>query len=299
MVRQIGMKVFDKPNQTSAMQYVGVMYIQGDELNAFLAGLENVQHTSWEVDRNSEDSKLAKKRLSALYKYLNSIIRELLERTTSGHMDVDGLEEFFGIDMDDKKEEGKAAAIETNNIANVTAREIKLKPATEQYSAPSDAGSLQSFGADEEEEQDEEPSVPPTPIPESPLPGPIPPAPPEPEPVPLEPQPGSEEKEPRNLSPIVLTKKALLGGRRGSGEYTLILESNEERRIKISISLSGEETDENPCIMLASYKETGEEIGRKDNCLYPVYLHANKTTKISFKLSENIPCALGVTVYAY
>ncbi|MBQ4446962.1 MAG: hypothetical protein II897_01540 [Clostridia bacterium] len=301
MVRQIGMKVLDKPNQTSAMQYVGVMYIQGDELNAFLAGLENVQHTNWEVDRNSEDSKLAKRRLNALYKYLNDIIRELLERTTSGHMDVDGLEEYFGIDVEDEREEGKAAAVETNNIANITAREIKLKPATEQYSAPSDAGSLQSFGADENEEEEEEegPSVPPTPKPDPPFPGPIPPAPPEPEPAPPEPQPGSEEKEPRNLSPIVLTKKALLGGRRGSGEYTLILESKEERRIKIDISLSGEETDEKPCVMLASYRETGEEIGRKDNCLYPVCLHANKTTKISFTLSENIPCALGVTVHAY
>lgn len=225
MVRQIGMKVFDKPNQTSAMQYVGVMYICGDELNSFLAGLENVQHTSWEVDRNSEDSKLAKQRLNDLYRYLNKVIRTLLERTTSGHMDVDGLEEFFGIDIDGKDENGNAMIIESASIVNIISKTIKTPAATEQYSASSESGSLQNFGPDEEEEE-ETPTPPPIPTPEPPEPTPLPPDPPGPTPTPPDPGPGTETKEPRNTSPISLSKKAIIGGKRGTGEYTLVKSKN-------------------------------------------------------------------------
>lgn len=296
MVREIGMKVFDKQNQTSAMQYVGVMYIQGEELNSFLAGLENVQHTSWEVDRNSEDSKLAKQRLNDLYKYLNGIIRTLLEKTTSGHMDVDGLEEFFGIDMDDKDEKGAAMMVESSNIANVSAKTIKTPPTIGQYNAPDKDGSLEAFG--EEITDEEEQPAPPEPKPEPPEPGPLPPVPPEPTSTPPESKPGAEE-EPRNVAPIALTKKALLGGKRGSGEYTLILECKEDRRVRIGISLSGEEGDETPVVSYAAYKEFGEQLGFSKNFIYPVILPANKPVKVSFTLTEHIPCALGVTVNAY
>ena len=248
MVRQIGMKVFDKANPTSAMQYVGVMYIQGDELNAFLAGLENVQHTSWEVDRNSEDSKLARLRLNDLYKYLNNVIRALLEKTTSGHMDVDGLEEYFGIDLEGKDESGTAMEIENGSIANVSSKIVKTPAATEQYSAPSEDGSLQHFGETEAQEDD----IPlPSPNPDPPHPHPVPPVPPEPRPEPPEPKPGLDANDPRNNSPIILSKKALIGGKRGTGEYTLILESIEERHIRIGVTLSGEETDETPTIICA------------------------------------------------
>ena len=303
MVRQIGMKVFDKHNQTSAMQYVGVMYIRGDELNSFLAGLENVQHTSWEVDRNSEDSKLAKQRLNDLYKYLNGIIRSLLEKTTSGHMDVDGLEDFFGIDIDDTDEDGTAMVIESSTIANVSTKAIKTPPSTEQYSSPDENGSLEDYGEDTDDEEQPNPPepqpVPPRPEPVPPGPEPIPPVPPEPEPVPPDTQPGSDDKEPRNTTPIVLSKKALLGGKRGSGEYTLILESKDNRRVRIGISLSGEEGDETPSVESASYKDTGESIGFSKNYIYPVILPANKTVKIVFSLTEHIPCALGVMINAY
>lgn len=296
MVREIGMKVFDKQNQTSAMQYVGVMYIQGKQLNSFLAGLENVQHTSWEVDRNSEDSKLAKQRLNDLYKYLNGIIRTLLERTTSGHMDVDGLEEFFGIDMDGKDENGSEMIVESSNIANVSAKTIKTPPIIGQYSAPDEDGSLEAFG--EEGTDEEEQPAPPEPNPEPPEPGPRSPIPSEPMPTPSEPKPGSEE-EPQNAAPIALTKKALLGGKRGSGEYTLILECKEDRRVRIGISLSGEEGDETPVVNYAAYKESGEQLEFSKNYIYPVILPANKPIKVSFVLTEHIPCALGVTVNAY
>lgn len=298
MVRQIGMKVFDKPNQTSAMQYVGVMYIRGDELNSFLAGLENVQHTSWEVDRNSEDSKLAKQRLNDLYRYLNKVIRTLLERTTSSHMDVDGLEEFFGIDINGEDENGNAMIIERANIVNVTSKTIKTPAATEQYSVPSENGSLQDFGPNEEEE--EEPlSSPVIPTPEPPEPTPLPPDPPEPTPTQPDPEPGTETKEPRNTSPISLSKKAIIGGKRGTGEYTLVLESQEERRVRIGIILSGEESDETPVVMQAVYKRTGEQIGTSKNYIFPVILPAKKMVKIVFTLSEQTPCALGVTISAY
>ena len=298
MVRQIGMKVFDKVNHTSAMQYVGVMYICGDELNSFLAGLENVQHTNWEVDRNSEDSKLAKQRLNDLYKYLNNIIRTLLEQTTSGHMDVDGLEEYFGIDLDEKDDVGKALVIESSNIASISIKPVKVSPTIEQYSEPNGDGSLQDF-EDDDNESDEQSPIPPTPKPKPSLPGPTPPQPPEPKTVPPEPKPGTDSKEPQNTSPITLSQKVLIGGKRGSGEYTLILESQEERRVKVGIILSGEESDEKPTITKAFYNESGEEISVNKNYMMPILLPANKIIKISFTLSEQILCALGVTVNAY
>lgn len=297
MVRQIGMKVFDKSNQASAMQYVGIMYIRGDELNAFLAGLENIQHTEWEADRNSEDPKLAKLRLNDLYRYLNKVIRTLLEQTSSGHMDVDGLEEYFGIDLEAKDENGNAMIIENNTIASVSSEPVKTPPVTEQYSAADEEGTLQSFGAGDEPEDDvPQPDPAPNPFPR---PGPTPPIPPVPTPEPPEPQPDAgNSEEPKNRIPIILSKKAIIG-KRGTGEYTLVLESKDDCRVRVGIILSGEEGDETPTITHACYKESGEEIEFKRNRMVSVTLPANRTTKIVFTLSEQITCALGVTINAY
>lgn len=304
MVREIGMKVFDKQNLTSAMQYVGVMYIRGEELNSFLARLENVQHTSWDVEPSAVDAKETKQKLNALYRYLNNIIRSLLDQATSGHMEVDGLEEFFGIDFEDKDEAGQAKKIDTPIIASISAKTIPTYSTTEQYYITNKDGSLEDYAVPGDKgEQPTEPEPKPGPEPE-PDPAPKPSlgpddTPSEEDPLPEKQEQDDEQKERKDPVPISLTKKALIGGKRGTGEYTLVLECKDNRKAKVGIFLAGEETDETPVITTALNKTTGESLSIKDNYFLPVILPAKTMIRVSFTLAEKIPCALGVKVYAY
>lgn len=305
MVRQIGMKVFDKTNQASAMQYVGVMYIQGKELNSFLASLENVQHTAWEAGGNATDSALAKKRLNKLYKYLNEKISVLFENSTSSHMEVDGLEELLGIELDDRDENGNVISVENSNIVDIVVGDIKTPTTKEQYNASSQNGSLRDFGFSESENEEEEKRKEKKKEREKKPDKPDKPDKPEKEP------PNKESKakrnrslsnnveRPKNVGPIVLTKKAIIGGARGSGEYTLVLESAADLRARIGIVLSGEDSDEIPSIEKAVRKDTGEELTIDKNYIMSAALPAGQTIKILLTLSERIPCALGVTIDAY
>lgn len=76
MIRKTGMKILNQSNISGIIQFSGVMYIEGEELNEYLRSLENPQHTKWEVDRADNKSQ-AKRVIKTLRDFIKESLNDL------------------------------------------------------------------------------------------------------------------------------------------------------------------------------------------------------------------------------
>ena len=73
MIRKTGMKIKDHGGVSrSFLQFAGVMYIEGEQLNKELVAMENPAHTKWEGCENTGHEKESRE----LFKALNSFIKD-------------------------------------------------------------------------------------------------------------------------------------------------------------------------------------------------------------------------------
>lgn len=299
MVRQIGMKVCNRWNKSSAMQYAGIMYISGEEINAFLASLENVEHTEWSATWAPTDSiAIAARRLKKLYAVLSKEIGNLVNKNTTGKMDVDGLEDYFPIESNDTDESGDHSYGEMNNISSVTIRTYKTSSSDEYFNG----SGIDDISADQDGQTEESTDAA------------------------YPPRPNSREQtdntsEDANQNPTknnvdhkagvangpdkhktdetpTIVKKALFSTE-NNGEYILKLRCDKNTDIRILLYLCGEDGgDSTPNIKEASLNEATNLLKISKNAIGPVTLQAKKAVKISFVLSDDIKCALGVKIIA-
>lgn len=87
MVRKTGMKIFDKGYINGIIPFAGVLYIDGDDLNAILRDLENPQHTEWQLDRAS-DKATAKKVTSAFTRFIKECLDKLKTNESKEALDA-------------------------------------------------------------------------------------------------------------------------------------------------------------------------------------------------------------------
>jgi len=94
MIRQTGMKIKDQDRISSYIPFAGIMFINGEKLNAELKVLENPEHTEWQVARADNEVKA-----KALLKSMNDFIKKHLEKLVSEgnqeDFDVVGLGAFL------------------------------------------------------------------------------------------------------------------------------------------------------------------------------------------------------------
>lgn len=96
MCRKNGMKIFDKANISSTIQFAGICILKDDKINEYFRAMENPQHNAWEPERHSTDSKnKAKSNMTLLYKYIKNEVIELGKVTTVDEIDAEGMGEFF------------------------------------------------------------------------------------------------------------------------------------------------------------------------------------------------------------
>lgn len=97
MARSNGMKIFDKDRFSTTFQFAGICILR-DDVNSYFRAMENPQHNSWEPDRIGDDhsqKKLAEKRKKLLYKYMNTVVKELSKQDICNEMDAVGAGEFI------------------------------------------------------------------------------------------------------------------------------------------------------------------------------------------------------------
>ena len=94
VVRQSGMKVFDKGNISGRIGFSAVIVLVGNEVNEYFKKLENAEHTQWSEYR-SEDANIVKKNQEKIFGKLREIIAEMHKEECEDIIDADGLNEYL------------------------------------------------------------------------------------------------------------------------------------------------------------------------------------------------------------
>ncbi|MGC7872072.1 hypothetical protein ACPUYX_11150 [Desulfosporosinus sp. SYSU MS00001] len=106
--RSTGMKIFDKQNISSTIQFAAVLTLKGEKVNQFFRDMESPQHDAWEPDRHP-DRKAAKRIRTELFRLIKEKIHDLGKGDSTDMMDAEGVGEFLP-DND--------ASIESQNDSN-------------------------------------------------------------------------------------------------------------------------------------------------------------------------------------
>lgn len=150
MARNNGMKIFDKQNISSTVQFAGVCILEDKKLNEFFREMENPQHNNWESDRHS-NKKEAERLKKKLFKFIKDTVLEIGKSSISDEMDAVGAGEFIpDLDM---------AEQESDNRKEDISSEVKVFSAPEKVSAiKTDKGAWSDFdkGIESEETYEEE-----------------------------------------------------------------------------------------------------------------------------------------------
>lgn len=228
IIRWPGMKIFDRGYISTAVQFAGVCVIKGQKISDLFKGIENIQHTKWELNRYDEEPEKkndAKKYEDKLFKDLKDIFDSIVGKSSSESIDP-GIGDCLPDPSADNDNE-------VENISDKTA-EISSKKAD----IPSNTDSTPEI-FDKEGGKAVPKNDPPKPHP--PYPGPIPPIPgPEPGPNPA-PNPDKTGDQTKDKAKLVQAKVRVIGDSNNTGTYTLII--TPRRDIKdgfVSVSLAGE-----------------------------------------------------------
>lgn len=100
-----GMKLFDKANISSTIQFAGILRLIDEDVNEFFRLLEPPEHNAWEPERAGNKT-LAKNRIKEINKFMKDSVIELGKVPTSDEVDAEGVGEYLPDDislLDDTK----------------------------------------------------------------------------------------------------------------------------------------------------------------------------------------------------
>lgn len=307
MIRQKGMRI-QPCNGRRPVPITGCLYIFGDDINQYLAGLEDETHSEWQTKRagneNSPEVRRADRVIKKIKGYINKKIDELFAKSNGQTLEAEGVEDYFPIDLDNNDGSNGLETTPAETIA-----EILIKPYT-----PSKVSTNLDYlekgpGAepyptidDESNEDNNDPVTVPGPNPEpGPGSGPNPPG-PDPDPlvhdgretalIELE---KAEASKP--LKPVNVLKNKLIGNGE-NGEYTLAISVDQDCTVFLYLKLSGEEANEKAKILRAETK-AHKELAVAEGIIGPIELTGRKLEKIHVTLIEKLRCSWEVKIVAY
>ncbi|MGH4139480.1 hypothetical protein [Clostridium sp.] len=121
--RSSGMKIFDKQNISSTIQFASILILKDDKINSYFREMETPQHNAWEADRHYEPKK-AKKARAQLFKYIKETILSLGRSNVSDEIDAEGVGEYLPDELNFEQREGQTDKDES--ITDKT-KDIELK----------------------------------------------------------------------------------------------------------------------------------------------------------------------------
>lgn len=124
MCRRNGMKIFDKANISSTIQFAGICMLKDNNINTYFREMENPQHNAWEPERHTSDSKTkAKSNMSLLFKYVKNEVIEMGKKTTVDEIDAEGMGEYFAdtenLDTDNENKNETVSSVTSDIEINV------------------------------------------------------------------------------------------------------------------------------------------------------------------------------------
>jgi hypothetical protein len=142
VIRQNGMKIFDKDRNQSLIGFSGILLLEGQSVNAYFKEMENPEHNSWDYNRHTNSSE-AKTQKEKLYTFIRESIRESIYFENPNEVDAAGIADFlpdFDFGDDDKKE--------VEGFSNVKMKKVEIK---NQTLKPANQTNDSAIGEDEEQ----------------------------------------------------------------------------------------------------------------------------------------------------
>lgn len=124
VVRQSGMKVFDRGYISGNIGFSAVVVLEGDRVNAYFKKLENAEHTQWS-DERAENKDEARANQRKIFDKLRATIYEMHQDDYENSIDADGLNEYLPFTYIT----GKRNPVESlsNEVDNITLVKRKKK----------------------------------------------------------------------------------------------------------------------------------------------------------------------------
>ena len=282
MVRQTGMKIKDQGSISGYIPFMGVMLIEGDEINTRLRLIENPQHTAWEPQRSANELQ-ARELLSALNNFMKQKVGELASQGSAMELDAVGLGDLLPDDIDADADKSKE-----ENVSNAT--EVIESKVIIQKERKVTASKAKTKTVDGDAEEGEE--VPGWLL--NPDPDPKPPHSHPPKPVDIVPGDKTKVQQPKVIG---IEKFVFYSPNRKEGKYTLSIvpaESGENGIIELQIA---GEVYSFPATIKSATK-SGVALTVEENRIKGIQFEKGKQLRISVELACKDYCALEVSAYA-
>lgn len=293
MVRGSGMKIFDKGHFLTPLRFSGVFTTSGDKIDSFLKSLEPPQHDSFEPLRSDTPAE-AKARLKRLYDWIRDCVRTIATEDQIDEIEIEGISKYLPDDVDEAPH--KNANI-LNDEAAEAASEIHFVVKTrDSYRAKSQA--FTDSSADGEDAPAEAPgndgdnkgvaAVTPSATPSSGA-------------------DGLGEKTALNggdtpsigLMPVELRSQRVFSADAITGVYVVTFEPDSDGLGQLTLNAIGEVGQEAISVTTARFVDSGVAIPIvSKGCIGPIQFKAGVRNRIEVKLTQNVRCALGVSLHA-
>lgn len=291
VLRQTGMKVFDKGNISGRIGFSAVVVLDGDKVNEYFKKLENAEHTQWS-DFRSSNKEEAEKYQKIFFGRLREIVGELHIEDYETRLDSEGTSEYLPYAYVTGKKSNTTETL-SNEIKDKKKKpkKRKKKPETsfeeeEIHYEEDDAGNI----IEETIEVRHGHHINPDPPNPNPVPGPD----PEPDPNGIENVLNISEKFkaikeiPNNNFRFALIRK--------DGEFAFTLIPKEDiNNCFLEVMLSGEQNAYDTSIIKAEFDGINAEIN--NNKVHLGLLKKNERHTVSFTLSDKGDYSLEVKVY--
>ena len=122
MIKNTGMKIFDKGNFPQITLFSGMLTLKTNEVNGYFKKMENPAHDGWMLDRIKHDP-TAKSKYDRMYGQVRDIIKKLAKDNTPESIDVVGLGEYLPDDISDGDEASKKENVNDEYAEKIEIRE--------------------------------------------------------------------------------------------------------------------------------------------------------------------------------
>lgn len=125
MIRKTGMKIMDKSRLPGYVPLVGVLFIEGDEINKRLRLIENPEHTKWEPERSVNPLR-ERELIKVINNFIKDTINNLICSGNQNEIDASGVGMFLPIDVDDKGSESYEEVV-SEKVLEIEKMNLKQK----------------------------------------------------------------------------------------------------------------------------------------------------------------------------
>ena len=287
MIKNTGMKIFDKGNFPQITIFSGMLILKTKEVNGYFKKMENPAHDGWMLDRIKNDP-TAKSKYDRMFSQVRDVIKSLAKDNTPESLDVVGLGEYLPDDISEGNDNNQKEGINDEYSEKIEIKEKIQLPNIDNFIQETGGDDYQSPTgvADEDGNFDANYGT-----------G-------------IKNNSNGGEISTNNASPgegkLLISKENIVKSIKkrciyNEGIYSLIIDSPEEmKNCKVVVQYAGEQTNFNP-IVINAYRDRRmfgrTPLNHEDNKIEIGKVVKGEKAKIYFTLNDTNDWSLEVNVY--